>query len=304
MGLALACEGVIIGAAFVTQGPDVLLGAVVHSDIISYTDRARVSAGGRPLVESELLTQAAQAKAEDMAARGYFSHTGPDGEEPWVWIELAGYAYQYAGENLAVRFEDSKDIVDAWMDSPGHRANIVKPHYTNIGVGIAEGEYQGAPATFVVQYFAAPASGPAPRAEAPSEERVSQAVPQEAAVAGAQTPPDTESSAPTQTLTQSLRHSAGALLSESRTVAGWVLVALAAVLSIVIALAFFVRIQVQPTDLLVPGAAVAVMVGVFLSVNAHYLGGSQAAGVAMSVGDIGEGVSVEVAPRFPDAPLR
>ncbi|MBX4195711.1 hypothetical protein KW796_02015 [Candidatus Parcubacteria bacterium] len=103
------------------------------------------------------LTKAAEAKARDMAAKGYFAHVSPDGTQPWFWILKEEYLYKYAGENLAVNFEDSDEVVEAWMKSPGHRLNILKPQYTDIGIGTATGTYQGRPATFVVQMFGSPA---------------------------------------------------------------------------------------------------------------------------------------------------
>jgi hypothetical protein len=79
----------------------------------------------------------------------------PDGKQPWYWFDLVGYPYTYAGENLAVNFTDSKDVENAWMASPTHHANLVKPQYTQVGIGVAQGRYQGKEATFVVQFFAA-----------------------------------------------------------------------------------------------------------------------------------------------------
>ena len=75
------------------------------------------------LIVSPLLNEAAQMKADDMASNGYFAHTSPSGKTPWYWLSQVGYNYQYAGENLAINFSDSKDVADAWMASPGHRAN-------------------------------------------------------------------------------------------------------------------------------------------------------------------------------------
>ncbi len=145
--------------------------AVIQSQVIALTNSERAANSVGTLVENSLLDTAAQAKADDMAAKGYFAHVGPDGKEPWAWIVAAGYDYHYAGENLAVRFSDSSQVVDAWMASPTHRANIVKPQYSQIGVAdlcsritvlargeiLADGTYEGVPATFVVQYFGAPA---------------------------------------------------------------------------------------------------------------------------------------------------
>jgi hypothetical protein len=108
------------------------------------------------LTVSPLLTKAAELKAQDMAEKGYFAHTSPEGKTPWYWLNQVGYVYDYAGENLAINFSDSKDVTDAWMNSPTHRANIVKNAYREVGTGIATGMYQGRETVFVAQVYANP----------------------------------------------------------------------------------------------------------------------------------------------------
>lgn len=137
------------------------LAAVLPGVLTALTNNDRATNGVGTLVEEPLLTQAAQKKAADMAEKGYFSHVTPDGKTPWYWLDLVGYNYTYAGENLAVNFTDSKDVEDAWMKSPTHRANIVKSEFTRIGIGTAQGIYQGKDVTFVVQFFATPATATA-----------------------------------------------------------------------------------------------------------------------------------------------
>ena len=108
------------------------------------------------LTVNSLLTEAAELKAKDMADFGYFAHTSPEGKTPWYWIEQVGYQYQYAGENLAINFSDSEDVVKAWMESASHRANITKDKYTEIGTGVATGVYKGRETVFVAQVYANP----------------------------------------------------------------------------------------------------------------------------------------------------
>jgi hypothetical protein len=91
-----------------------------------------------------------------MAANEYFAHYSPDGVSPWHWFNRAGYVYAHAGENLAIHFTDSTEVVEAWMKSPAHRANIVDSKYTEIGVGTAKGTYEGYDTVFVVQLFGTP----------------------------------------------------------------------------------------------------------------------------------------------------
>ncbi len=133
------------------------LASVLPGVLTDLTNSDRAHAGVGALESDPLLAKAAQLKAEDMAAKGYFAHTAPDGKTPWYWLDQVKYAYSYAGENLAIDFTDSEQIEEAWMASPKHHANIVKPQYTRIGIGIAHGTFEGQETTFVVQFFAKPA---------------------------------------------------------------------------------------------------------------------------------------------------
>ncbi len=103
-----------------------------------------------------MLAQAAQSKANDMLAKQYFAHNTPSGETPWTFIKAAGYSYVTAGENLAIDFTEAESIQSAWMNSPGHRANIMNKSFQEIGIGIAKGMYNGHQTTIVVQMFGTP----------------------------------------------------------------------------------------------------------------------------------------------------
>ncbi|PIR83995.1 hypothetical protein COU18_01135 [Candidatus Kaiserbacteria bacterium CG10_big_fil_rev_8_21_14_0_10_51_14] len=127
-------------------------------------DRADNSLG--TLTMNPILVAAAQAKADDMAGKGYFAHTAPDGTDSWHWFQEAGYTFSYAGENLAVDFSDSVDVERAWMQSPTHRDNILGQQFTEIGIATAQGMYEGRFTTFVVQMFAAPSGALAKEGEA------------------------------------------------------------------------------------------------------------------------------------------
>ena len=137
-----------------------LVSSVLPAVVVDLTNKERANLSEPALHHSAVLDAAAQMKADDMAARGYFAHFAPDGTSPWHWFDEAGYKYAYAGENLAVHFTDSSEVVDAWMNSPKHRENIVNDHYTEIGVGTAKGTYEGYDTIFVVQLFGAPAAAP------------------------------------------------------------------------------------------------------------------------------------------------
>ncbi len=143
---------------FAEQAAPVFASEITQSSVLELTNASRSQEGLPSLQYNEMLQRAAQAKADDMAARKYFSHTTPDGKTPWTFFEAAGYAYQSAGENLAVHFADVEPLQDAWMNSPGHRANIMSPKYTEMGVGIARGVYEGYESIFVVEMFGLPAT--------------------------------------------------------------------------------------------------------------------------------------------------
>lgn len=133
------------------------MAAVLPSILSDLTNTERNNNNLNTLEVNPILTRAAELKAQDMATLGYFAHTSPEGKTPWYWLDQVNYNYQYAGENLAVNFTDSKDVTDAWMNSPTHRANIVKDKYTEVGTGIATGVYEGRDTVFVAQIYANPA---------------------------------------------------------------------------------------------------------------------------------------------------
>lgn len=129
---------------------------VLSSTLVLQTNSFRVTNNETGLIVSDLLTKAAQMKAEDMALKGYFSHTDPQGEEPWVWFDKVGYKYGYAGENLAVDYTESSDVTDGWINSAKHKANLLNKNFTEIGIGVADGMFEGHETNFVVQFFAKP----------------------------------------------------------------------------------------------------------------------------------------------------
>lgn len=132
------------------------LATILPTVLIAETNASRVEVGHNELTTNATLAYAAQLKANDMAEKGYFAHISPDGTTPWYWIQKAGYSYSDAGENLAVNFFDSEEVHNAWMNSPTHRANILRDGFTEIGIATASGMYNGRSAIFVVQYFGKP----------------------------------------------------------------------------------------------------------------------------------------------------
>ncbi len=139
-----------------------LVGTVLPAVVVDLTNSERKELQAAPLKRNTLLDEAARLKAEDMAKNSYFAHYSPDGISPWHWFDEVSYTYAHAGENLAIHFKDSGAVVDAWMNSPSHRANIVNTNYTEIGVGTAKGKYEGHDTVYVVQMFGTPAKAPVP----------------------------------------------------------------------------------------------------------------------------------------------
>jgi len=112
-----------------------------------------------PLVENAKLSAAAKAKAEDMFLNQYFDHVSPSGVDPGTLVKNAGYNYIVTGENLILgNFEDEPEVVRLWMESPGHRENILHERFTEIGVAIVKGTYKGKTAWIGVQEFGLPFS--------------------------------------------------------------------------------------------------------------------------------------------------
>jgi len=154
--LVLIVEAGLLAQTFYFSQTQTMTASVLPAVVADLTNEQRTDNGVTALTVSPLLTQAAQDKANDMAAKGYFSHVSPSGQLPWYWFQQVGYDYEFAGENLAINFDDSQQLVTAWMNSPMHRANILKQDYTEIGIGIAQGMYEGQETTFVVEFFGTP----------------------------------------------------------------------------------------------------------------------------------------------------
>lgn len=122
------------------------------AEAVDLTNRERAGAGLPPLAVDPLLATAAQAYSTDMAARAFYSHTSPEGTQPWDRAAAAGSTRRSIGENIACGQRSPAEVVEGWMNSPGHRANILKPDFTHIGIGFAGG---GPAGTYWTQLFGA-----------------------------------------------------------------------------------------------------------------------------------------------------
>lgn len=109
--------------------------------VLTNAERAKVGCG--PLRVDGRLAAAAQAHSTDMALNNYFSHTSRDGRSPFQRIADAGYTFSLAAENLAAGQRTAVDAVAGWMQSAGHRANVLNCSLTQIGVGYATGGSYG-----------------------------------------------------------------------------------------------------------------------------------------------------------------
>lgn len=125
-------------------------------DLLTYTNLKRQANGLAPLKLNEKLNHAAEQKAKHMLAQNYWAHVAPDGTTPWVFIKDSGYEYLYAGENLARGFSTGSEVVDAWMNSPTHKENMLSPNYTDIGFAVLPGALTGNDTVLVVQMFGSP----------------------------------------------------------------------------------------------------------------------------------------------------
>jgi len=159
-----------------------ILGYASNVDIrglFASTNSKRLEASLPELRLSDKLSAAAKAKAEHMFAKNYWAHVSPDGEEPWEFILVEGYDYVFAGENLAKNFQTSGGVVNAWEESPTHKANLLSRNYDEVGFAVVNGVLDGYETTLVVQMFGKPreVSGIATKVE---EERLLESLSNEA----------------------------------------------------------------------------------------------------------------------------
>jgi stress response protein SCP2 len=122
-------------------------------EVVAATNAERAAHGLRPLTVDAQLGRAAQQHSDDMVRRGFFAHESPDGAQVWDRARAAGFAYRKVAENIAAGQRSAAEVVDGWMHSPGHRANILDGELTRIGVGQALGGSYG---VYWTQVFGTP----------------------------------------------------------------------------------------------------------------------------------------------------
>lgn len=138
---------------------------ITSEELIELTNQERKKNGLNELTLNPTLVEAATQKAADMINKNYWAHTSPEGKTPWSFFKGVDYRYLYAGENLARDFTNSPAVVQAWMDSPTHRDNILSSRYQEIGLVVVNDIFQGQETTLVVQLFGTQTGAVAPKAE-------------------------------------------------------------------------------------------------------------------------------------------
>jgi hypothetical protein len=132
---------------------------LTRAGVIWWTNVQREKEGLPPLKENAKLNLSAELKIQDMFAKQYFSHYSPSGEGVSDLVESVGYEFIAIGENLALgNFQNDQALIQGWMDSPGHRENILSARYQEIGVAVLKGTFEGKSIWLAVQHFALPLS--------------------------------------------------------------------------------------------------------------------------------------------------
>jgi len=112
---------------------------ITRASVVAAMNEYRAQYHLPPLREDARLDAAADDRMRDMEDQAYWAHESPDGRSPFTWMAPNGYAYHYAGENLATGFDTTELLVEGWMESRGHRANILSPHFEDCGIAIIDG---------------------------------------------------------------------------------------------------------------------------------------------------------------------
>lgn len=148
-------SAISFGAAAPNNLPSILgfASSITASSVVDQTNTQRAAIGISTLTVNSKLVSAAIAKGNNMCEQQYWAHISPTGTTPWNFMKNAGYNYAVAGENLARDFMDTTSVIDAWMASPTHKANIVDGRFNEIGVAVVDCKFLGEDTTLVIQMF-------------------------------------------------------------------------------------------------------------------------------------------------------
>ena len=155
-GICLALFSLILLMQAVPTPAAASVTEISPEEIIAATNNVRDVYQRHPLSNHPALQLAAVNKALQMSENSEFAHHLSGDTSIWSAVEQSGYQYRSLGENLAVHFTQADSVVDAWMNSPAHKQNLLSENYDDIGVGVAAGTWQGYRGYFIVQLFGTP----------------------------------------------------------------------------------------------------------------------------------------------------
>jgi hypothetical protein len=199
--MALACFCMVVWGLrlFVPMGITIAAPGIDATDVMNRVNAERTNRFLPALITNPKLMAAAVIKSNDMLERNYFAHVDPDGNYIWPTIEAQGYKpYKTLGENLAMDFTDAKTMVEAWMNSPGHRANILNDKFEDQGMAAIFGEFTPGHDTieatnlFGALYKTAPTPAPTPVPQPTPPPTTSKPTPPPATVQPNSAPPTAE----------------------------------------------------------------------------------------------------------------
>ncbi len=292
--IAILAIVLLIEACFLTQivffSKTNLFAIILQSVLVDETNSNRQLESLPILKENQLLNAAAKMKAGDMAAKDYFAHTSPEGITPWYWLEKVGYVYAYAGENLAINFSDSDDVIKAWLNSPAHRQNILNQHFTEIGIGTAMGTYEGRDTVFIVQMFGNPIQPQALALSQPTAGRLLVATTSSKVTTAGPLSFTTTSTemfvavkGEAESAVLSVNAQAGAtkanypasnliqkIIASPKTTSGYLYAILIAVIALAFLLNILIRVRIQHPQLILNGVIMLLIINTVLLLN-HYL---------------------------------
>ena len=133
----------LLAGAATASAADDQLNEITAENVLRLMNEYRAEAALPPLGSEKRLMLAAEDRMRHMEDEGYWAHNAPDGMRPFVWVKARNYEFRMVGENLATGFETAALLVQSWMESPGHRANIMSSDFEDCGIAIIDGSTLG-----------------------------------------------------------------------------------------------------------------------------------------------------------------
>lgn len=258
----LLVELLFLTGSFIIFPSQKFLSSILPAVLASATNSERVGSHVSPLKTNPLLEEAARLKSLDMAAKGYFAHIDADGKTPWDWLDEVGYNFSYAGENLAVNFTDSEEVIRAWMNSTAHRENILNSKFTEVGFGITKGVYENKEAVFVVQMFGHPA-----KVNIPAQTKIAKTNIPETPSAEASIPEVAGASAEKISQASIIQK----IIAAPKASSNIILLVILVVVTVAILLNLFIRFEIQHPDLILNGLILLLIITSVIAVNKYLL---------------------------------